>query len=147
MAVSTVISHRLTINTEPSVAFMALTQSHHFQKWWSADSDAQAYVGGKMKLGGTAQSCAVVVERLEPGLVEWKFVQEDPCNRSQDDCVGTRVRFQIQRSAKGGSELAVSHQGWKSHSPSFKRWSQTWAQFAAKSLKAYLETGVGIPVN
>ena len=100
-----------------------------------------------MTLGGTSHACSVVVERLEPGLVQWKFVPEDATLRTQDDCIGTRVRFQIQRSAKGGSEVAVSHQGWKSHSPCFKRWSQTWAQFAAKSLKAYLETGVGIPVN
>jgi hypothetical protein len=56
------------------------------------------------------------------------------------------VRFQISRNERGGTEVAFTHQGWKSQCACFKRWSATWAKLAGKSLKAYLETGLGTPV-
>lgn len=140
------IVHRISIRTEPWVTYLALTQPRHLSRWWSADTTVQPYVGGKLELGSTPHTCSVVVERLHPGeLIEWKIVDPHASEKRPDDCVGTRVRFQIARNERGGSDVAFSHQGWQAQSSCFKHWSHTWARLAAQSLKSYLETGIGQP--
>jgi uncharacterized protein YndB with AHSA1/START domain len=145
MTGNTNIAHRFTINAEPSLAFLALTEQHHMAKWWSADSVVEKWIGGKVRLGAVPHQCALVVEKMESGeTIEWRCVQDG--DAPADECAGTKVRFQISRNEKGGTEVAFTHQGWKSQCACFKRWSATWTKLAGKSLKAYLETGLGTPV-
>jgi len=140
------IMHRISIRTEPWVTYLALTQPRHLSKWWSADSTVQPFVGGKLELGSKPHACSVVVEKLSPGeLIEWKIVDPHSSDKGHDDCDGTRVRFEIERNKRGGTDVAFSHQGWNAQSSCFQRWSHTWARLATKSLKSYLETGVGQP--
>lgn len=145
MISNTSIAHRFSIKAEPCLAYLALTEQHHVSKWWSADSVVEKWVGGKLRLGSLPHQCALVVEKMESGeTIEWRCVQEG--DSPADECAGTKVRFQISRNEKGGTDVALSHQGWKSQCACFKRWSATWPKLAGKSLKAYLETGLGTPV-
>ena len=145
MSATANIAHRFSIKAKPSLAFLALTEQHHLSKWWSADSQAEKWIGGRLKLGSLPHQCALVVEKMESGeTIEWRCVPEG--DAMADGCAGTRVRFQISRNERGGTDVALSHQGWKTRCACFQRWSATWAKLAGKSLKAYLETGLGTPV-
>lgn len=145
MTGNTQIAHRFRIKAEPSLAYLALTEEHHFAKWWSADSLVEKWIGGRLHLGALPHQCAMVVETLKSGeMVEWKCMPEG--NALKDECFGTTVRFQIARNEKGGTDVSFRHDGWKSQCVCFKRWSATWSRLAGKSLKAYLETGLGMPV-
>jgi len=145
MSGHTQIAHRFSINAEPSLAYLALTEQHHFAKWWSADSLVEKWIGGRLQLGALPHHCAMVVETLKSGeMVEWKCMPEG--DAPKDECFGTTVRFQISRNDRGGTDVSFRHDGWKSQCVCFKRWSATWARLAGKSLKAYLETGLGTPV-
>jgi hypothetical protein len=144
MTGSTQIAHRVSIKAEPSLAYLALTEQHHFAKWWSADSLAEKWIGGRLHLGALPHRCAMVIEKLKSDeMVEWKCVPEG--DALKDECFGTTVRFQIARNDSGGTDVTFRHDGWKSQCVCFKRWSATWAKFAGKSLKSYLETGLGTP--
>jgi activator of Hsp90 ATPase-like protein len=145
MTGNTQIAHRFSIKAEPSLAYLALTEQHHFAKWWSSDSLVEKWIGGRLHLGALPHQCAMVVETLKSGeMVEWKCMPEG--NAAKDECFGTTIRFQIARNEKGGTDVTFRHDGWKSQCVCFKRWSATWARLAGKSLKAYLETGLGMPV-
>ncbi|MCI0351408.1 MAG: SRPBCC domain-containing protein [Acidobacteriales bacterium] len=148
MAKSTMpeISHSVSIDVELPVAYLALTEPHHVHKWWSADSYVEPFVGGKLKLGALPHDCTLVVDRMESDrLVEWRCVEARSGAARQDDCVGTRVRFLLARNERGGTEVSFSHRGWRSTCECFKAWDSRWLRFAGRSLKSYLETGLGEP--
>jgi uncharacterized protein YndB with AHSA1/START domain len=140
------ISHSVSIDVEPPVAYLALTEPHHVHKWWSADSYMEPFVGGKLKLGALQHDCTLVVDRMESGrLVEWRCIEARSGAAKLDACVGTRVRFLLARNDRGGTEVSFSHRGWRSDCDCFKAWDSRWLRFAGKSLKSYLETGLGDP--
>jgi hypothetical protein len=142
------ISHSVSIDVELPVAYLALTEPHHVHKWWSADSYMEPFVGGKLKLGALPHDCTLVVDRLESGrLVEWRCVEARCGAAKLDACVGTRVRFLLARNQRGGTDVSFSHRGWRSHCDCFKAWDSRWMRFAGRSLKSYLETGLGEPAS
>ena len=142
------ISHSVSIDVEPPVAYLALTEPHHVHKWWSADSYMEPFVGGKLKLGALPHDCTLVVDRLEScRLVEWRCVEARSGAAKPDACVGTRVRFLLARNERGGTEVSFSHRGWRADCDCFKAWDTRWLRFAGKSLKSYLETGLGEPAS
>jgi hypothetical protein len=140
------INHSISINVEPPVAYLALTEAHHVNKWWSADSYVEPFVGGKLKLGALPHDCTLIMDRMESGrLVEWKCVEARPGAAKQDACVGTRVRFSLARNERGGTDVCFTHRGWRSMCECFKEWDRRWLRLAGRSLKNYLETGLGEP--
>src|SRR5438270_6965991 len=48
MTGNTQIAHRFTIKAEPTLAYLALTEQHHFAKWWSSDSLVEKWIGGRL---------------------------------------------------------------------------------------------------
>ncbi len=142
------ITHCFCFNVEPAVVYLALTEQRHIRRWWSADASVEGFVGGRLKLGRVPHNCLMVVERLESGQsVEWRCTQARRECSPSDDCVGTRVRFRLSRNDRGGTSVEIHHRGWRSGSPCVKAWDLRWTVLAGKSLKSYLETGVGRPVS
>ena len=140
------INHSISIDVEPPVAYLALTEPHHLNKWWSADSCVEPFVGGRLTLGALPHDCTLIVDRMERGrLVEWKCVEARRGAAKQDACVGTRVRFLLARNEKGGTEVSFTHRGWHSVCECFRAWDNRWLRLAGRSLKSYLETGLGEP--
>lgn len=142
------ITHSISIDVEPPVAYLALTEPHHMHKWWSADSYVEPFVGGRLKLGAVPHECTLVIDRMESGrLVEWRCVEARPGAAKQDACVGTRMRFLLARNDRGGTEVSFTHRGWRSMCDCLKAWDTRWLRFANRSLKSYLETGLGEPAS
>ena len=142
------ITHSFRFDVEPCLVYMALTEQRHLRLWWSADASAEGFVGGQLKLGRMPHDCLMVVERLESGqTVEWRCTQaRRPCLPG-DECVGTRVRFRLSRNERGGTVVEIHHRGWRRSSACRNAWDLRWTVLAGKSLKSYLETGLGRPVS
>ena len=142
------ITHSFRFAVEPSLVYQALTEQRHLRRWWSADASAEGFVGGLLKLGRMPHDCLMVVERLELGqTVEWKCTQALRQCLPGDECVGTRVRFRLSRNDRGGTVVEIDHRGWRANSPCRTAWDLRWTVLAGKSLRSYLETGLGRPVS
>jgi uncharacterized protein YndB with AHSA1/START domain len=142
------ISHSFCFNAEPSLVYMALTEQRHVRRWWSADALVEGFVGGELKLGRVPHDCLMVVERLESGQsVEWKCAAAGRSCAPGDQCVGTRVRFRLTRTDRGGTNVEIQHRGWRHRNACVDAWDLRWTVLAGKSLKSYLETGTGRPVT
>ena len=142
------IAHSFLFNVEPELVYLALTEQRHIRRWWSAEALAEGFVGGQLKLGRVPHDCLMVVERLELGqAVEWKCAQAQRRCLPGDECVGTRVRFRLSRNDRGGTLVGIHHRGWRNRSACLDAWDLRWTVLAGKSLKSYLETGLGTPVS
>lgn len=142
------ITHSFRFDVEPNLVYLALTEQRHLRRWWSADSSAEDFVGGQLKLGRMPHDCLMVVERLESGQsVEWKCTQARRRCLPGDECVGTRVRFRLSRNDRGGTVVEIHHRGWRNGNACRDAWDLRWTVLAGKSLKSYLETGLGRPVS
>lgn len=127
---------------------MALTEQRHIRRWWSADATVEDFVGGRLKLGRVPHDCLMIVERLTEGSsVEWKCTEGRRTCSPGDECVGTRVRFRLSRSDRGGTVVEIHHGQWRNQTPCVDAWDLRWTVLAGKSLKSYLETGLGKPVS
>jgi uncharacterized protein YndB with AHSA1/START domain len=142
------ITHSFCFNVEPALVYLALTEQHHIRRWWSADTLAEEFVGGQLKLGRVPHDCLMVVEGLTSGQsVEWKCAQARRGCEPGDQCVGTRVRFRLSRNDHGGTMVEIHHRGWRNQNPCVDAWDLRWTVLAGKSLKSYLETGLGRPIS
>ena len=142
------ITHSFCFNAEPGLVYLALTEQRHLRRWWSADSLAEAFVGGRLQLGRVPHDSLMVVERLELGhAVEWKCTHAPRRCSPGDECVGTRVRFRLSRNARGGTRVEICHRGWRNRNACLDAWDLRWTVLAGKSLKSYVETGLGRPVS
>jgi len=98
-------------------------------------------------VGSAPHGCVLVVDRLESGqVVEWRCVRANPGLPPADACVGTHVRFHISRNETGSTQMQINHRGWTSKNTCFDAWERHWIRLAGRSLKSYLETGLGEPV-
>jgi len=142
------ITHSFSYRSEPSLAYLALTEQRHFERWWAADAQTEDFVGGELKLARVPHGCRMKVRRLESDrVIEWACVPPTATWAGLDECVGTRVRFTISRGADGGTQLQISHSGWSCRNHCFETWRRFWSCLAGQSLKSYLETGEGQPLS
>jgi uncharacterized protein YndB with AHSA1/START domain len=142
------ITHYFCFHAEPALVYLALTEQRHIRRWWSADATVEDFVGGHLKLGRVPHDCLLVVERLELGqTVEWKCAQARRGCSPGDECVGTRVSFRLSRNDRGGTLVEIHHRGWRHRNACLEAWDLRWTALAGKSLKSYLETGLGRPVS
>ena len=142
------ITHSFCFNVEPALVYLALTEQRHIRRWWSADALAEEFVGGQLDLARVPHDCLMVVEGLTSGQsVEWKCAQARRGCAPGDQCVGTRVRFRLSRNDHGGTMVEIHHRGWLNQNPCVDAWDLRWTVLAGKSLKSYLETGLGRPIS
>jgi uncharacterized protein YndB with AHSA1/START domain len=142
------ISHAFRFNVEPALVYLALTEQRHIRRWWSADASVEDFVGGRLKLGRLPHDCSMIVERLTLGQsVEWKCAEANRHCSPGDECVGTRVRFRLSRNASGGTMVEIHHGRWRNRNSCVDAWDLRWTVLAGKSLKSYLETGLGRPAS
>jgi uncharacterized protein YndB with AHSA1/START domain len=142
------ITRSFSYRSEPSLAYLALTEQRHFERWWAADAQTEDFVGGELKLARVPHGCRMKVRRLESDrVIEWACVSPTAAWAGLDECVGTRVRFTISRGTDGGTQLQITHTGWSCRNRCFETWGRFWSCLAGQSLKSYLETGEGQPLS
>lgn len=126
--------HEIPIAGPPEKVFEALTTSKGLSSWWTADSTAEAQVGGAVVLGFGHRSTVfrMRIAELQPNRrVVWDCVGDDP------EWKGTRLTWDINEK-DGKSALHFVHANWRELSRYFALCTSTWGMLMYR-LKDYLE--------
>ena len=88
------------------------------------------------------------IESLQPGTeVQWVVVDSHlsvPGLTRTDEWIGTTIVFRLTPQSASATRLELEHVGLTPEVACYELCSQGWRQFLA-SLKAYVETGEGMP--
>ncbi len=139
----------LTVRADAPSLFRAVGTRDGIRGWWTVFTEFDGEEGSvaTMRFPKTGFFARMRVEKLEPNrLVHWKCVEaEHPSGVSSDprDWVGTEVLFGI-KSLDEGARLIFTHVG-LSRLECNEVCSDVWEFFIHTSLKAYVETGKGVP--
>lgn len=128
------IRHLISIEAPPQKVYALLATSAGLASWWTADSNADAAVGGKATFGFDNKSVIfrMTIEQLDPpALVVWK------CDGDNPEWVGTTLSWGIEP-ADGGSRLRFAQSGWKSMTDMVATCNSTWGELMYR-LKAHAE--------
>jgi len=87
---------------------------------------------------GTMRKLFRVTNASPNTLVEWE------CLEGADEWIGTKVEFKIIPKDDGTTDLSFKHDQWADQTEYFAHCNYHWGMFM-KSLKQYIETGVGAP--
>jgi uncharacterized protein YndB with AHSA1/START domain len=138
------IVHDLKLACSPAEAYAAVATDRGIKGWWSKNSDIASGVGETHTLRFQKDDRAVTmkfrIDALEEGRrVAWTCTEND-----NPVWPTTRLRFDIEPDGDG-TRLRFQHTGFKEGtSPPYKMTVDGWPHFMA-SLKAYVETGKGMP--
>ncbi len=131
------------INATPDKVYKAVTETAGYQGWWTTNSKFTPQVGSsaefKLKDHGREVAFMMDVTRLEPNkMVELTVRQAAP-----PDWPGTKLVVSL-APGEEGTHVVFSHLGFPSTGGSFGFTNYNWGFFMG-SLKAYAETGHGMP--
>jgi uncharacterized protein YndB with AHSA1/START domain len=130
----------VTLAASPDVVFEALTTTEGLAGWWTPVT-GDGLTGGELtfSFGGAAQA-VMRVDAAERGVgVRWTNLA---C--VVEDWVGTTVRFDLEATPAGGTELRFRHAGLTPRLECYRDCESGWDHFIP-SLRAYVETGTGNP--
>ena len=137
------ILHRVGIKAPLQAVYQALATREGAAGWWTVDTRGESTVGGTLKFVFTADGKElggfdIEVRELVPNRrVLWHVAGGPP------EWVGTQISFDL----KQEDDFAVilfKHEGWREPVEFMSHCSTKWATFLM-SLKAYVETGKGLP--
>jgi hypothetical protein len=141
----------LAVEATPDAAYAAIND---VRGWWSEDLDGSTdRVGAEFDFRGNHEGvhvhrALIRVTDLVPGeRVAWHVVENHfSFTDDQSEWTGTRIVFEIAPSA-AGAEIRFSHLGLEPDDECFEVCSNAWAQFLHDSLRAFIETGEGRPMQ
>ena len=128
----------VSIKTDPQTLYAALTTEEGLANWWAKQTTAKAEVGFVNTFTfGSFVNKMQVTQLDAPKKVAWR------CIDSLAEWVGTTISFDLeQRDQK--VLLRFTQAGWPEATDLFAGCTYDWARFLS-SLKAYCETGSGMP--
>ena len=130
---------------EPQLAFLALSQDIHIARWWCSECSAEPRAGGRVRLFFESHACLFEITEFVPyQFIEWKCADARTGVSTRGDWVNTVVSFQVSRNHHRGTDLRLSHRGLGS-AQAREDWAAIWERYLGRSLKNYLESGVGEP--
>lgn len=126
--------HEIPIEASSADVYRALTTAEGLRSWWTADSQAEAKVGGTTELGfyGRSTVFRMRIAELKPNQrVVWECVGDD------EEWKGTRLTWDL--TPKGEKiVLHFVHADWHALSSYFAACTTTWGMLLYR-LKDYLE--------
>jgi len=129
-----------TITAAPQRVFAALTQQDDLAQWWTNDVRATLEVGSLAQFRfrqGVLVYQFEVAELVAGERVRWVL------RHGPDHWVGTSITWQL-TPEKTGTKVVFTQDGFAQADTLFARTIVEWT-FYLDSLKAYLETGTGMP--
>lgn len=143
-------SKTITTSASAEIAYRALTRG--FEHWWTTPEGLLEKVGDRAKFGfppGVSYWTFEATKLTPNALVEMKCVEALHKHEGQPEAIetewlGTRVTFLIEETATGSS-IRMDHIGLKQSLLCFDICTAGWDHFFGGSLKAYLDTGTGMP--
>ena len=139
------ITHRIGIKAPAAQVYKALTSLDGLGHWWTeevtGDSDK---VGGKIvftfhkKTGELRGTMVMEVQELTPQKeVRWRCVDGPP------EWMGTDIIYKLVHE-DNQTTILFGHRNWREEVEFMSHCSMKWATFLL-SLRAYVETGKGVP--
>ena len=140
----------ITVRCSPETAYNAATSE--FDKWWTDPGTNLSEIGNvaTFRFPPNVSTWTFKATRLEPhALVEHECVganhimPEKP-EASRTEWLGTIMRFEIHE-VEDGTQITLTHIGLQPNLECYEICEAGWDHFFMKSLKAYLDSGTGIP--
>lgn len=133
------ILHRVGMRSSlPEDVYRELTTIEGLAGWWTKDTTGDSSLGGVLEFRFQAGGFDMKVLELEPSRrVLWEVVG------GPDEWIGTTVSWEL-RQEGDYTILLFKHGGWKEPVEFMYHCSTKWGVFLL-SLKAFVETGVGLP--
>jgi uncharacterized protein YndB with AHSA1/START domain len=132
------IHELITIEASPDRLYDAVATAQGLASWWTSDVQVN---GKSITLGFEGHS---VIFRMSvelarrPEQIEWQCTGEAP------EWTGTHLSFQFRPGQDGGTDVHLTHSGWKSASDYMAQCTYAWAHVLDR-LKSYAENGKPVP--
>lgn len=128
------LHHGVEIEASPEKVYEAIATREGLRGWWTADSHADADVGGKAEFGfeGREAVFRMTIDELVPGKrVRWT------CHGDHPEWRGTRLDWDITRDGES-TVLSFVHAGWREMTPFCASCNSTWGELMYR-LKDHVE--------
>lgn len=125
------IRHSIQISAKAEEIYPLVSTASGFGQWWATDIIESA---GAVELGFFERA---TIYRLRLGAVRAPWHAEWVCE-SGAEWNGTRIGFEMEAAAKGGTVLRFTHGGWHEASEYFVMCNTTWGELMFR-LKAAAE--------
>ncbi len=136
------ILHQLTIKTNPSQLYHALTDKKGLMGWWTRDVSLEPMVNSIAQFTfehGKAEVRLKIVKLIPNRSVVWHCLNGFP------EWEDTQIAFDIE-ATREGCILHFSQRGWRRTTGSYAKYNFEWAKYLV-SLRNYLEKGKGFPAR
>lgn len=132
------ITHKLTIASDSTRVYSALSTIDGLARWWTTTTGGQSALGKRIEFRFGQHLVLMRVEELEPGKkVKWTCVDES------GDWKDTELTFELTEDA-GRTSVLFGHRKWRESNAFMAGCSMKWATFLL-SLREYVERGTGRP--
>jgi uncharacterized protein YndB with AHSA1/START domain len=128
------LMHEIHVDAPADRVYAALATQAGLQSWWTADTIADATVGGAAQFGFEGRSAVfrMRLDELTPGRrVAWS------CHGDHPEWTGTRLTWDL-APADGATAVRFTHAGWREASRYMASCNTTWGELMHR-LKAYAE--------
>lgn len=140
----------ISVSCDPERAYWALTEGMH--EWWTTPDRQMKKVGDKSKFtfppGNSywtfMATSLVPAQRVEMVCVDALHIHDGQPAEIQTEWLATRIVWTIEPGSEG-TEICVEHHGLIPTLHCYEICEAGWDFFFVKSLKAFLDTGVGEP--
>lgn len=129
------ILHWIRVEAPPERVFDAISTEDGLASWWTSDVEAEASEGSTAVFGFNDRAVVFrmrVDELSRPARVRWTCVGDFP------EWEGTRIEFELDPGADGGTEVTFTHAGWASTEGYFRQCNTDWGRLMYH-LKDYVE--------
>lgn len=140
----------ILVNTNPDQVYWALTEGMH--EWWTTPDKQMLSVGDKSKFSfppgesyWTFMATQLTPTRhVEMVCVDALHIHKGQPKEIETEWLGTRVSWTM-KALNGETEITVEHHGLVPTLHCYEICEAGWDFFFVKSLKAFLDTGQGMP--
>jgi uncharacterized protein YndB with AHSA1/START domain len=136
------IAQELAIKASPEAVFRAITRPDEITRWWANQVVAEATVGSlaELRFDNGEVMTMEIIDLTVGKTVSWLVRQAPQYGRLWE---GTTITWDV-APAVTGATLLFGHRGFAVADASYEQTRTGWGYFL-RSLKAYLETGIGTP--
>jgi len=132
-------NQEFTTNVNPEIIFKAITQ--HLNDWWGNTDNTVFKVGDEFTTSfGNAFWKFQIIEFELNNKVTWKCIDGKP--EFNAEWIGTSIYWNISSSDEF-TKITFIHDGLTPEFECYDICAPTWDMFITKSLKNFIETGIG----
>lgn len=135
------ITREFVIDAPRERVFRALSTAEGVRGWWTADADLGP-AWGEFRWADRGWAVAVEVHLCSEAIVVWRCARSNM--QGTDAWEGSTIAFHLSQRRDGKTALSFSQKGYKD-SPCLGVCDDGWSKVLGLSLRAYCETGAGMP--